>query len=85
MNEEELIEDGELIATAEPITTDDIDNAILNPEPNKVSRDHFKIRKNIPGISHRLKSGNPKIKMLTIQVFPLQYQLMINSLFSTME
>ena len=35
MNEEELIEDGELIATAEPITTDDIDNAILNPEPNK--------------------------------------------------
>ena len=36
MNEEELIEDGELIATAEPITTDDIDNAILNPEPNKV-------------------------------------------------
>ena len=37
MNEEELIEDGELIATAEPITTDDIDNAILNPEPNKVT------------------------------------------------
>ena len=36
MNEEELIEDGELIATAEPITTDDIDNAILNPEPNQV-------------------------------------------------
>ena len=35
MNEEEL-KDGELIATAEPITTDDIDNAILNPEPNKI-------------------------------------------------
>ena len=37
MNEEELIEDGELIATAAPITTDDIDNGILNPEPNKVT------------------------------------------------
>jgi len=36
MNEEELLEDGELIATAEPITTEDIDNAILNPEPNQV-------------------------------------------------
>ena len=36
MNEEELLEDGELIATAEPITTEDIDNAILNSEPNQV-------------------------------------------------
>ena len=36
MNEEELIEDGELIATEEPITTEEIDNAILNPEPNQV-------------------------------------------------
>ena len=36
MNEEELIEDGELIATAEPITTEELDAGILEAQPNQV-------------------------------------------------
>ena len=30
MNEEELIEDGELIATAEPITTEELDLSLIH-------------------------------------------------------
>ncbi len=36
MNEEELIEDGELLATAEPITTEELDAGVLEAQPNQV-------------------------------------------------